>query len=85
MDEIIVYFNDEGSNLYYFQDDLVYLFDVSSYTIFSYELKTGEVTKLWKVSREDELSFEWCQDILFVYNENYTIVNMPCVVGLLSQ
>ncbi len=59
-----------------YNNDIVYLFDTNSYTISRYDLNNKKVTSLWKVSEEDELSFEWCQEVLFVYDQNNNVVNM---------
>lgn len=46
----------------------VYLFDVRDYTLYRYDPAAEEKTELGKIPEYDDLTFEWCGSLLFIYN-----------------
>ncbi len=51
-----------------FDGAYVYLFDVQNYTLCRYDPAAEEKTKLGKLPEYDDLAFEWCGSLLFVYS-----------------
>ena len=62
-----------------FNGETVYLFNVDSYTLSALDIKnipTDGSVVIKQLPEKEELSFEWCEDVLFVYDSDQNVVDI---------
>lgn len=59
-----------------YNGEAVFLFDTQTYQILAMDLATEEKDILAEIEKHDRLGFEWCADVLFVYDEQNNVVDI---------
>ena len=53
-----------------YSDGSIYLYDVNDYKLYQYDLDSEDKTFVGDVDAQDEMEFEWCGNVLFIYDFN---------------
>ena len=59
-----------------FDGKSIYLIDTNTYTLSVYDLTRGTTLEIKQLPELTELSFEWCGEVLFVYDDNNNVADI---------